>query len=366
MKKCCLTDEDRAKILLEYGNLGKKPLWTELSRRTGFNHETIRSFIESYNQTGKLSQKRGRPKTILQEEVDGIIGATEAHCQTTLHELSNDFSHAKSTVRKILNDDQIFHFQKTPECLLDNDHKQMRFNFCNRFSQIPYQNMPCIIFTDESSVCINPGRMGVWRHRGFHPEESTFQTTQKMLTLMVWGAIGPKGYRTPLIKMNGNINAEKYVRTLAVSGTIKFIQEQFGRSYIWMQDNAPSHVARLTKETLLNFVPQVLDWPPRSPDLNPIEHLWDYLKDRLGNDVFQTEDELFHRLFTEWQNIPNDIVHDCYSSFLARCIVCSRHNGSSLNTLWKEVKIEHDKYRTKLIKTTITTPIGHKTIFIEQ
>ena len=178
MKKHSLTEDDKAKILMEYGALGKKPLWIELSRRTGFKKQTIRSFINEFNQTEQLNQKRGRPRTILEEEIDGIVGATEAHCQTTLRELAIDFSHSKSTIRTILNDSKIYHFQKTP----DNDHKHIRFVFCNKFARSSYSNIPCIIFTDESSVCIDPGRVGVWRYRGFYPQESTFQTTQKMLT----------------------------------------------------------------------------------------------------------------------------------------------------------------------------------------
>lgn len=42
MKKSSLTDEDRAKILLENGNLGKNPLWIELPRKTGFNNQSIK------------------------------------------------------------------------------------------------------------------------------------------------------------------------------------------------------------------------------------------------------------------------------------------------------------------------------------
>lgn len=146
-----------------YASLGKKPLWTESSNQTGFNDETIRSFKNQYNKTGKLCSKRGRPKTILQEEIYGIVGAVDSNCQTTLKEISKDFYHAKSTVKAILNENDIFHFQKTPSCLIDNDHKENRLSFCNLFTTISNDKMPIIIFTDESSICIDPGRKGVWR-----------------------------------------------------------------------------------------------------------------------------------------------------------------------------------------------------------
>ena len=283
-----------------------------------------------------------------------------------MKEIANDFDHSKSTIKQILNENDIFHFEKTSACLFTAEHKQNRVFFCNRFIHVPYRNLPFIIFTDESSVSIDPGRVGVWRRRGFHPQGSFAETPQKQVTLMVWGAIGPRGFRTPLIKVDGNINAYKYVETLAREGILRIIQQEFGTHFVWMQDNAPSHAAKLTRDTLFRFIPQVLDWPPRSPDLNPIENLWDILKDRLGNDVYENEDQLFARLKYEWEHIPAEIVHECYSAFLARCIVCARHNGETLSGKWNEVHVEHNKYRTKLVQIQANTQNGLITKFIEQ
>lgn len=78
--------------------------------RVGFNNETIRQFIESYNQTGKLSKKRGHQKTVLQEEVDGIVGATEAHCQTTLSKV------VKKKKRKKIQQTHFEMWQKRTKC----------------------------------------------------------------------------------------------------------------------------------------------------------------------------------------------------------------------------------------------------------
>lgn len=229
----------------------------------------------------------------------------------------------------------------------------MLCSLCNRFAQYQYSNLLVIIFTDESSVEVDPGRKGVERHKGTFPQGSVYERVQKMISVMVWGAIGPKGFRTPLLRVEGNINSYKYVEKLAKCGILNLIQSQFGMEYIWMEDNAPSHSAALTRNTLHKYLLQVLDWPPRSPNLNPIEHLWYYLKDKLGNDVFKSENELFERLKLEWQNIPAEIIRNCYSSFLARCIVCLRYGGDSLVTRWKEVHQEHDKYRTHLEKNII-------------
>src|SRR5438045_300486 len=52
---------------------------------------------------------------------------------------------------------------------------------------------------------------------------------------------------------------------------------------IIMEDNMPVHkkVCIPAQETLGMMT---LDWPPNSPDLNPIENIWSYMKDVIARD----------------------------------------------------------------------------------
>ena len=49
---------------------------------------------------------------------------------------------------------------------------------------------------------------------------------------------------------------------------------------------------------------QVLSWPGNSPDLNPIENIWDHLARQIAKEKFQNGKGLLEKLKVTWQEIP--------------------------------------------------------------
>ena len=76
-----------------------------------------------------------------------------------------------------------------------------------------------------------------------------------------------------------------------------------------MHDNARPHVARICRQFLNGNNVNILPWPAVSPDMNPIEHIWDYLgrKIRARGNVHNLRD-LENALIQEWNNIPNVVI----------------------------------------------------------
>jgi len=142
--------------------------------------------------------------------------------------------------------------------------------------------MPIIIFSDECLVEVNLDNGGIWRRRGEYPLGSFYVKHAYPIKCMIWGAIGPRGFRTTLIKIKGSITAKVYIEMLQHNRIHHQIFQRFGNNYIFQQDNASPHSAEITKTFLNQTFPNLLNWPAKSPDLSPIEQIWDYLKKNCG------------------------------------------------------------------------------------
>ncbi|UYV70741.1 ITP [Cordylochernes scorpioides] len=157
-----------------------------------------------------------------------------------------------------------------------------------------------VVFSDESRFCLSSEsrRVRVWRRRGerSNPAAIVERPTVRQRGIMVWGAIAYDS-RSPLLRIQGTMTAQRYVDDVLRPVTLPYLQGV--PNDLYQQDNARQHTARISQQALQDV--QMLPWPPYSPDLSPIEHVWDIIGRRLhALPQPSSEDEL-------WQ-----MRSDCY------------------------------------------------------
>ena len=98
---------------------------------------------------------------------------------------------------------------------------------------------------------------------------------------------------------------------------------------VFQHDNARPHTARATVGFLANHNVTVLPWPSKSPDLNPIENLWDQLdkRVRMRQPAPQTLLQLQQALQEEWQRIPQVQIQRLIQSMRRRVTTVLQANG---------------------------------------
>ena len=88
---------------------------------------------------------------------------------------------------------------------------------------------------------------------------------------MVWAAIA-YGSRSPLVLVKDNMTAVRYINDILRPSVLPYIHGL--PEALFQQDNARPRTARTTMNFFTNSHVNLLPWPPRSPDLSPIEHVW--------------------------------------------------------------------------------------------
>ena len=271
----------------------------ELAEEFGCSRRAIQKTVQRWNTTGSnLSKPRtGQPPKLSRRERRYAFRLAQQNPKieytVMLKDLGlwpTDSSHPRvstDTLRSALQEYGLNKFRAKRRPKITAGVAAQRLRYAREGRNFNWRRCP-VRFSDECSVQRGSGRDTEWSF-GYPSEKfdhnkvtevSTARGKQQIVWASIWITPGGRVGRSPLVIMERDYTSkgkgytsQSYMKALD-EGLLPYYQPNDR----FLQDNARIHTSKATKEYLERHGIWTVSYPPYSPDLNPIEHMWWALK----------------------------------------------------------------------------------------
>ena len=222
-----------------------------------------------------------------------------------------NIEYSKSGLRSYLKREGIIARLKIRKPILSKKNRLKRISFAKSHKNWTVDDWRRVVWTDESSFSLvrNCGREYHYIPSNDNRRLPTKATTRKGgSSIMIWGCF-KNDQVGKLNWISGTLDSEGYQQIVRTTGRESIIKFRCQRSFIWMHDNARPHSSHSTNDFFDKLGWKKFDWPPQSPDLNPIENLWNILKNKVyASSQFTSIRELKATIESEWIKLDRSAV----------------------------------------------------------
>ncbi|GFU72053.1 transposable element Tcb1 transposase [Trichonephila clavipes] len=284
-----LTDFDRGRIigLREAGWSNRR-----IGRHLGQSDMVVARCWQQWITEGRVYRRRGsgRPRNTNDREDRAIrrlatsapttpLASIQRHLPPSRHPVPS-----RETIRRRLTEVGLRSRRPLRRLPLTPHHRQCRLDFCRPRATWSVTDWRRVIFSDESRFSAPAVRSGIYCRAAYS-------------------------------------NFTRYVDDILTPIVLPMLSSHPGA--IYQQDNARPHTARLSQQCLQGY--DVLPWPTRSPDLSPIENVWDALERQLQPS--RDTGELTAQMQRLWQDFPQGVISDLIESMPRRISACIAARG---------------------------------------
>lgn len=290
---------------------------SEIARMVGVSRNGVRTTLKRKSETGRNDDRKrlGRPRKTT-ERTDKLIKLISNRNRfKTSPEITAEINNMLSkpisvqTTKRRLREVGLNGCVAVKKPLLSKANIKKRLLFAKQHQHWTIDQWKTVLWTDEPKFEMfgSRRRQFVRRKVGERCNSKCILPTVKHGggSVMVWGSFCHDGVGA-LVKINGILKKEQYHSILqrsAIPSGIGLI----GHGFILQQDNDPKHTSKLCKHYLEKKeeegILETMAWPPQSPDINPIELLWDELDRQVRKQCPSNQNDLWNCLNTAWDHL---------------------------------------------------------------
>jgi transposase len=326
MVKKRLSEEEKIQIIKYHDTMSIAKLAFQLQRP----RSTVYFFIQRWFKSHTLANKRnpGRPQIHLDSKK--IIQYIKRHPMTTIRELKTklNLKICEKSISKSLHKLGFKKRKMLRKAFLDDQHRQSRLKFCQKYFHWTNNDWAQTLYADETFLNFKM-RIGLkgWRRKGESMKKNQIvEMIKSGKRVSLWGCFSARG-ASPLYLLKKNLTGSYYQDILS-KNLIKNGRKLIGNSFWFFDDNHSSHRTKIVNQFLQKKNITRISYPSLSSDLQPIEHLFAYLKKGLAiaKPALNIE-QMVGKARRIWKKIPPSLCVALTNSMRNRIRACILAKG---------------------------------------
>ncbi|GFX35087.1 transposable element Tcb2 transposase [Trichonephila clavipes] len=259
---------------------------TDVVREFDIAHSVVSRLWKSFKTTGMCSRRHG--EVVLEQVANQFLAASGKQI-------------SRKTVARRLTGGGLYARRPVVCVPLTRQHRTARLQWCREHHNWTEQDWACVLFSDESRFSLSSDcrRQLIWRESGtaYRPENIQEKDRYPTCSIMVWAGIMINGRTRLHVVANGTMTGQRYI-----------------------------------DEVLLPHVRLFRGAVARSPDLNPIENVWDALGRQVAGRNYPptNKNTLIRALTEEWDKLPQQLLDNVVQSMVRRVECCITLHGGHI------------------------------------
>ena len=307
----------------------KKIPYSQISQLYGVSKSSVARIIDKWNKTKSVANnpRSGRPRitTVRQDRILTRLCKNDPRLSSVqlngIMAKSYQMQCSVSTTKRRLRSQNLFGRRSAKKPLISLKNRIARIKFAKEHLNWTVKDWSKILWTDESKFMMfgTDGIKFIRRPKGkrYDPKYQLPTVKHGGGNVMVWGCFS-RDMVSPIYHIDGIMDQVVYLDIIK-KVMLPHAKQKMPRGWILQQDNDPKHRATSVKNFFGRSKIRVMEWPSQSPDLNPIEHLWEHVDCNLQKIKPKNKTELFQNIKKCWSKIPIDVLIKLVDSMPARC-----------------------------------------------